>query len=225
MLVNLPISPPSLYIDLEGTNLSRNGSISILQLLVYPRNRTFLLDIHILGDKAFTTPGADGQSMKDILESDAIPKAFFDVRNDSDALFHHFGIRLAGIQDIQLMELATRTFSKRCVHGLSKCIEQDLSLGINEIRAWKKIKDKGRILFAPECGGSYDVFNSRPLSEDIWLYCVQDVQFMPRLWIYYQSKLKQNWAEKVRQETKNRVILSQTMGYNGQGRHMALGPW
>jgi hypothetical protein len=53
------------------------------------------------------------------------------------------------------MEPATRTFSKKRVSGLSKYIERYLSLGIDEIRAWKKIKDKGRILFTPECNGSY----------------------------------------------------------------------
>lgn len=35
-LQNLPISPPSLYIDLEGVDLSRNGSISILQIHILP---------------------------------------------------------------------------------------------------------------------------------------------------------------------------------------------
>ena len=225
MLNDLPTKPPSLYIDVEGINLSRYGSVSILQLLVHPRKQTFLLDVHTLGAKAFTTAGTNGQTMKDILESDSIPKAFFDVRNDSDALFHLFSIKLAGIQDIQLMELATRTFSKRCVNGLSKCIERDLSLGSSEAQEWKRIKDKGKKLFAPEFGGSYDVFNSRPLSEDIRLYCMQDVQFMPRLWANYEAKLTINWRVKVQQESKKRVALSQLIGYNGKGRHMALGPW
>lgn len=123
------------YIDVEGINLSRHGSVSILQLLVHPRKQTFLLDVHTLGAKAFTKAGTNGQSMKDILESDSIPKAFFDVRNDSDALFHLFGINLAGVQDIQLMELATRTISKRCVNGLSKCMERDCDSSLDSSEA------------------------------------------------------------------------------------------
>ncbi|PTB47284.1 hypothetical protein M431DRAFT_541091 [Trichoderma harzianum CBS 226.95] len=33
-LERLPIEPPSIYIDVEGVNLSRYGTISILQLYV-----------------------------------------------------------------------------------------------------------------------------------------------------------------------------------------------
>ncbi|CZR67230.1 uncharacterized protein PAC_17129 [Phialocephala subalpina] len=75
------------------------------------------------------------------------------VRCDSDVLFRHFGISLAGIHDIQLMELATRYLSKKFVYGLSKCIERDLSLTAGEKQAWEGVKEKGRKLFAPERGG------------------------------------------------------------------------
>jgi hypothetical protein len=47
-----------LYIDLEGIHLSPHTSVSILQLLISPEDRTFLLDIYMLGDKAFSTAGA-----------------------------------------------------------------------------------------------------------------------------------------------------------------------
>ena len=153
-----------------------------------------------------------------------IPEVFFDVRNDSDALFSHFRISLAGVHDIQLMELATRTFSRRCVNGLSKCIERDISLTVSEREAWNKTKEKGLDLFAPERGGSYEVFNARPLSEGVMLYCIQDVHFMPKLWRHYNYKMTARWAVKVQQATRERVALSQTATYNGKGRHMALGP-
>lgn len=223
-LINLPTSPPSLYVNLEGVKLSRHGSISILQLLVSPDNRTYLIDVHTLGDKAFSTARAAGHTLKGILESDSIPKVFFDVRRDSDALFSHFRISLAGIHDIQLIELATRNYSKRCVKGLSRCIERDLSLTRSEGQAWKGIKEKGLNLFAPERGRSYEVFNTRPLSHDILLYCIQDVQFMPKLWRHFDSKMTPGWAEKVQKATKERVDLSQTATFNCDGDHMALGP-
>ncbi|KAH8749593.1 ribonuclease H-like domain-containing protein, partial [Hyaloscypha finlandica] len=208
-----------------GVNLSRHGSISILQVHFSPNNRTYLIDIHILGDAAFSTAGASGQTLKGILESDSIPKVFFDVRNDSDALFSHFGIKLASVHDIQLVELATRSFSRRCVNGLTKCIERDISLTGSEREAWKETKEKGLNLFAPERGGSYDVFNARPLAKDLLLYCIQDVHFMPRLWQHYNSKMSVRWAAKVQQATRERVALSQTATFNGKGQHMALGPF
>jgi exonuclease 3'-5' domain-containing protein 1 len=188
-MANLPTSLPSLYMDLEGVDLSRRGSISILQVHVSTDNRTYLIDIHTLGDKAFSTASGSGQTLKGILESDSVPKIFFDVCNDSDALFSHFRISLAGVEDIQLMELAIRTYSRRYVKGLAKCIKRDLSLTMSKREAWTETKEKGLNLFAPERGGSYEVFNACPLSKDVMLYCIQDVYFMPKLWQHYSSKM------------------------------------
>jgi len=223
-LIDLPTRPPSLYVDLEGVRLSRQGTISILQLYILPQDRTYLIDIHVLGEEAFLTASNKGHTLKAILESEAIPKVFFDVRNDSDALYSHFQINLAGIHDVQLMELATRTFSRRLVNGLSKCIEREAPMTIAEKLAWKAAKEKGLKLFAPERGGSYQVFNIRPLPEEIREYCVQDVQFLPKLWTNYDRKMTITWREKVEKAVKERVTLSQGQDYNGHGRHMALAP-
>ena len=51
---------PVMYIDLEGVNLSREGSLSILTLLIdtrIPTRRVCLFDVHSLGAKAFNTAG------------------------------------------------------------------------------------------------------------------------------------------------------------------------
>ena len=224
-LQNLPTKPPSLYIDLEGVNLSRYGSISILQIYVLPLEETYLVDIHSLQEKAFLQTASDkSQTLLGILESSHIPKVFFDVRNDSDALFSHFNIKLAGVIDLQLMELATRYYSKKYVSGLTKCIEKDARLTTYETRCWKASKEQGLNLFAPERGGSYDVFNVRPLPDEIKEYCVQDVQFLPKLWVQYNQKISSSWARKVTTETKNRVTLSQTATYDGRGKWKALAP-
>lgn len=222
----LPTTPPSLYIDLEGVYLCRLGSISILQLRMHPINRTFLIDVHILGDLAFSTPGgSEGQTLRSILESSTIPKVFFDVRNDSDALFSHFQVSLAGVHDIQLMELAARSNkSKRLLNGLSRCIEYDAGLSKDGKNRWLAVKNKGLDLFAPEKGGSYEVFNKRPMDPDIVAYCVQDVAFLPVLWKLYHEKLTPNWAEKVENSTKDRIAESQTAAYSPKGKERALGP-
>ncbi len=224
-LTDLPTSPPSLYLDLEGTNLSRHGSVSIVELFVLPQNHVYLIDVHLLGETAFSIQSHDGLTLKDILESSDIPKVFFDVRNDSDALYSHFQINLAGVQDIQLLENAARSSYRRCVNGLAKCIEKDALMTSFEKSDWKNVKEQGRKLFAPELGGSYEVFNKRPMAEEIRKYCAQDVLFFPGLWSAYSAKVNTIWAEKVRVETLARVALSQTANYNGSGRHMALSPW
>jgi exonuclease 3'-5' domain-containing protein 1 len=113
ILYRQPTTPPSLFIDLEGVKLSRHGTISILQIFVRPTKRAYLVDVHTLQHLTFSTRAATGHTLKEILESDTIPKVFFDVRNDSDALYSLFQISLAGIQDLQLMELATRRFGRK----------------------------------------------------------------------------------------------------------------
>ncbi|KAK2757341.1 hypothetical protein FQN54_004855 [Arachnomyces sp. PD_36] len=224
-LPHRPTLPPALYIDLEGINLCREGTISILQIFDNIDKCAYLVDVHTLGKKAFSTRGAGGVTLKWILESDLIPKAFFDVRNDSDALYSHFGIKLAGIHDIQLMELATRPFSRTYVNGLAKCLDRDAQLSWEERRVCAQVKEKGRMLFAPEQGGSYDVFNARPLAEDMRSYCVHDVQFLPRLWSIYSKALTPVWRRKVDEATRNRIIESQSPNYVPNGRHKAMGPW
>jgi exonuclease 3'-5' domain-containing protein 1 len=132
-LTNLPTNPPSIYVDLEGIELSRTGSISLISILVQPtlsRRHAYLVDIYTMGSIAFTTTGLLKKTLKAILESPDISKVFFDVRNDSDALYAHFAISLQGIIDVQLMELASRGpfASRKCVNGLGRCIDYDLPL-------------------------------------------------------------------------------------------------
>ncbi|KAK8013571.1 ribonuclease H-like protein [Apiospora marii] len=217
-LYDQPTTSPSLFLDLEGVNLSRQDpSLSF--------RSSSSLKAALTSSTAFSTPGkACKITLKDLLESDTIPKVFFDVRNDSDALFGNFNVDLAGIQDLQLMELATRAFNRRHINGLSRCIERDCPMTSGERYAWKHIKEQGVKLFAPEKGGSYEVFNERPLPEKVRLYCVQDVQFLPRLWSYYDAKMSEKWKARVLAASKDRVILSQTPDFNGKGQHMALAP-
>jgi exonuclease 3'-5' domain-containing protein 1 len=159
-----------------------------------------------------------------ILESSHIPKVLFDVRNDSDALFSHFNVKLAGVIDLQLLELATSLFPRRYVSSLIKGIERDALLTTHASQLWKASKEKGLKLFAPEHGGSYDVFDVHPLPDGVIEYCVQDVRFFPRLWVQYNQKISLSWAEKVTTETLNRIKLSQTATYDGKGQWKARVP-
>lgn len=227
-IVNLPVSPPSLYIDLEGIKLSRYGSISIVTLYVLPTATVYLIDTHVLGIAAFFTKGKAQQSLQDILESEKVPKVFFDVRNDSDALHCYFQVKLAGIIDLQLLELATRGGSMRFLHGLAKCISKDADLAPQQDSEWQACKSAGRALFAPERGGTYEVFNDRPLKKEIADYCAQDVTALPKLWKVYSAKLPQlgpHWPGLIETTTRKRITDSQSASYVPEGKHKSLGPW
>ncbi|KDN68538.1 putative 3'-5' exonuclease [Colletotrichum sublineola] len=224
-LYNLPGEVPALYVDLEGENLSREGTISILQIYISPRKHAYIIEIRALGHTAFLTPGHKyNQTLQSVLECSEVTKVFFDVRNDSDALFAHFGIKLDGVQDLQLMEFASRESRKSFLCGLAKCVDRDSPLSPEERQKWGNIKDTGRRLFDPPSGGSYAVFNKRPLPRDILLYCIQDVQYLPQLWLVYNQKLTPDSRLQVIRESQARIKLSQSANFNGQGRHMVLPP-
>jgi exonuclease 3'-5' domain-containing protein 1 len=221
-LKDLPTTPPNLYIDLEGAKLSRHGTISLITIYVLPTNTVYIVDIHNLGATAFSTSATPESviTLKSILESPTIPKVFFDVRNDSDALFAHYAISLQGIHDLQLMELATRTRARDYVNGLARCIQRDAKLIPTQADRASVVKEAGIKLFAPERGGSYEVFNERPLQPMVQEYCVQDVVHMPKLWNVYQKNMSEFWKVMVEEAGVARVEESQSKGYkpNDEGK-------
>ncbi|KAI7461193.1 hypothetical protein KC357_g8781 [Hortaea werneckii] len=178
----------------------------------------------LTGDDAFLTAGSDGRTIKQILESSEMRKVFLDIRNDSDALYSLHNIRVQGIEDLQLMELASRDFSRKFIRGLAKCIEIDAPISSAEKRKWKKTKEDGCRLFDPAQRGSYSIFDQRPLSTEMQSYCVQDVAHMPSLRELYMGKLCDVWWENIGKETSERIKLSQSQSYVSRGRHKALGP-
>lgn len=223
---------PIMYIDLEGVGLSRHGSVSILTLLVdtqTPNRKVYLIDVHTLAAKAFNTSGVQQKTLKDILQDKMIPKVFFDVRNDSDALFAHYGVALQGVQDVQLMESATRktTASRKFVKGLSKCTEENVVMADygGHLASWKQAKEKGERLFKPEGGGTYEVFNRRPIPQDIVSYCVGDVQYLPELRNKFWRGRDRQWEDLIREVSMKRVSLSQEPAYQPYGQNRAVSPW
>jgi len=217
---------PFLFLDLEGVSLGRQGTISILQILVPPSRTVYLLDVHLLGNLIFSTKSNTGTTLKDILESSKYPKVFFDVRNDSDALYAHYSVELNSVIDIQLLEFGTRPRAGRFLKGLAKSITEDSGLNSREIREWQASKELGHDMFDPKKGGSYEVFNQRPLDKAIEEYCARDVLLLPALLQAYANRLRGRGglAEAIQSEAEQRVTLSQRADFNGRGQHMAVGP-
>jgi len=214
----------SIFLDLEGLNLSRHGSISLVQIWVPTLEQAFLLDVHILGTEAFNTINREGKTIKSIFESDSIRKYLFDVRNDADALFALFDIRLAGVTDVQLLELATRRGPKHVLCGLAACIEKECIMPSPALLKWQSTKTEVVKMFDPRHGGSYDVFNARPLLQILIDYCVGDVEFLPVLSAIYEERLNSHWSEKVRVETAERLEQSRSPKYKPRGKHKMFGP-
>jgi hypothetical protein len=154
-----------LSVDLEGYRLGRDGTISLVQIFVHATNVVYLVHVAVLGAAAFSTPASvttgifKGMSLtlKTVLESSAVTKLFCDCRSDSDAIYHINGVKLAGVVDVQLWGVATRSSSKERakVKSLSHAFTQRMKRDISEaaIKWWSLVKDAGAMTHG---GESYD---------------------------------------------------------------------
>ena len=86
------------------------------------------------------------------------------------------------------MELATRPRVDKHVNRLTRCIERNAALSLTQRESWLAMKDSGKKLFEPKLGGSYAVFNERPLRNDVKRYCIQNILILPILWDAYSRK-------------------------------------
>ncbi|OIW26865.1 hypothetical protein CONLIGDRAFT_646999 [Coniochaeta ligniaria NRRL 30616] len=217
-LSSIPTSS-TLYLDLEGRNLSRNGTLAVMTVLVHPTRVTGIIDIQALGNSAFTTPGGNGKTLKAILEDPNTPKCLWDVRNDADALWTHYKVRLAGVTDIQLLENASRDGDKTYVRGLDTCVQRDLSLGFMERNRWIRTKEEVQALMPN------DIFSRWPLDAKTMQYCVNDVVHLPALHDAYAKRIDSQWMQKVMDESARRVADACSPVYEPQSEKKKLGPW
>ena len=216
---------PSLFLDADGRRLSRTGPLAVLELhySTPAQSRTYLIHVHFLEDRAFSTLSTDGLfSLKTVLENPAIPKVFFDVRMDADALFNQYGVALAGVIDVQLMELSARAKrdggSDGWLHSFARCLERDSGLATVEVERFESARSCGKALWDPELEGTYDVFQVESLSSEIIAYCEANVRALPRLFEVYNSRLDGKvclterddyYACRSIEASRNRVMMAQ----------------
>ena len=199
---------PEYSCDCEGCNLGRRGSLTIFQMRIRSLKHTYVFDVLALGGRVmFETEGKEGQSLKKSLQSQQI-KVFWDVRQDSDAMFNHFGIRLGGIIDAQLMEIASRNCpERRTLFSLFFAVsnERKALMVDYEFWEWKQSFNKAKEYFNES---NYECFNIRPLSYQALKYSAGDVDYIEKLYDVYYPKMKDKYWAFVREETGARIALS-----------------
>lgn len=221
---------PTIFIDLEGVNLGREGELCLLAIHHTISKRSFVVDVHCLGASTFSTPASDGTTtLKTILESPTIAKGIFDVRNDSAALYHGFGVRLQCMHDVQLLEIVARpqiwANSRRFRSGLDKVVRSHSNMTAAETANWTATKILGVRLFAPEKGGDYDVFKQRPLNPLLIPYSINDVVCLPQLFEKFTNNLSKHAKRDVESKTEQAILETLSSQYQGKGRDRTFSPW
>lgn len=199
----------TLAVDFEGVKLCRHGALCLVQMTCSDDpTLVYVLDIYVLGRRAFVMETVNGTSMKSLLESESVRKVWFDPRNDVDALYHQFGIMPKGIFDVQLAEVADRRnrgLSVNYVQSLYKCLGQCPSLQGEQKVFADKINDLGKKLFEPSYGGNYEIFQQRPLNPVIMVYAAHDSRYMLLLYEHYVTQIPNQWLPRVLRASDTRA--------------------
>jgi hypothetical protein len=190
-----------LAVDFEGVKLNRHGALCLVQMICSNDPRlVYVIDVFMLGNRAFTLKTAQGVSLKGLLEDENVRKVWFDPRNDVDALYHQFHIVPRGIFDLQLAEVAhrrNRGLNVQYVQGLYKCLTQCPQLQEEQKVFAEMINRLGKSLFEPQNGGDYQIFLTRPLNPVILVYAAHDSRYMLMLSEQYSSFIGQHWVDRV----------------------------
>jgi hypothetical protein len=101
--------------------------------------------------------------------------ALFDFgRMDVGALFHQFGVTVAHVVDLQVPAVRKFIPNSPYLIGMHKAFDDKLRLFPPADSA---IKESGRALFAPEKGGKYEAWFTRPMPPALQGYCAVDVKY------------------------------------------------
>ena len=160
--------------DCEGVRLSRTGKITLLQIAI-PK-KIFLIDVMTIGGKEVFTDGG----LKDIIESEEILKLAYDVRMDSDALFHQHDVVLKNVLDLQLLDIAIRRAAGGIVEhlpSLSKTVSRRLTNA--EILVCEDLKKRVKNMYTSVEDG--DLWARRPLIDDARRYAALDAWVLMKL--------------------------------------------
>ena len=208
-----------LFLDLEGIQLGKTGTICLLQSY-YGKDKVDILDIWTDPE-----PLREGGGMRRMLEDPEWTKYMFDPRGDAANLYSSFGIRMKNVICLQLAEVAfdrSMGYQRRFVNGLCKVLDRVMT--IHESHQSKQIKERGRRYFCPDLGGDYQVFCQRPLPDALVEYCELDVAFLPRLKEKFYDPLPDNRKEWVKTKSQERAELGFGSNPLPSGRDACLAP-
>jgi exonuclease 3'-5' domain-containing protein 1 len=180
-LVAVAAKRPAVAVDLEGVNLGPEGEVCIVQLAFAREGPVYLVDLCAPGmeEAAFSRTAP---SLRAILESPTLTKLMFDVRADAAALHVRHDCAIAPpVHDLQLwstVERVSKGLGVKRVVGLAFLLSKTHHGRLSKAEASCVPHNKGLALglFAPDRGGSYEVWRQRPLSRVLVEYAT-DARF------------------------------------------------
>ncbi|XP_069107123.1 piRNA biogenesis protein EXD1-like [Argopecten irradians] len=165
-----------LAVNCKGFRLWHGRSGDLTVITIATPDKVFIFDVQQLGQRVFD----DG--LRDILEDITKEKLMFDCRRDADNLLHRQKVRLAGILDLQLLDVmhrnrrapesddkgprrSTKTGDVQLLNGILRCIKVYIK---DETMIESKTRCQKQVI------GDRLAWKTRPLSENLKKYCCID---------------------------------------------------
>lgn len=187
---------PVLAVDLEGIDLGRHpGKACIMQVCgAGADDVVYLFDLIVLQEAGF-----ENGRLAELLEAPQVQKVFWDVRADCDALHHNHKVIVKNAYDLQVLYYLRFHPKSRGLPGLGKALAEygKTEISAAELARLEQVKREGKLLFAPERGGSYDVWECRPLCEELVHYCAADVQYLLKMKEMWGSEQLDNMVDEI----------------------------
>mmetsp|Transcript_25620 Transcript_25620/g.42135 ORF Transcript_25620/g.42135 Transcript_25620/m.42135 type:complete len:468 (-) Transcript_25620:122-1525(-) len=171
----------AIVVDCEGVSLSREGELCLIQIFV-ETGLVVLFDICSLGPSAFDC------DLRQLLEG-PIWKIMHDCRQDSDALFHQFGVRLQHVFDTQVAHAVL-------VEGNGKESPWPISLA-RLLQKFAKIEHEAKDEVRKMMRADPSFWRHRPLTPLMIEYAVLDVAFLLRVRTWLLKVLTPSQIEEV----------------------------
>ena len=136
--------------------------------------------------------GRGGETLRAILESATVPKVFNAISFSSLPLYARFGIFLQGVQDMQILQWASRPgplIYPIVNQRLGAALKRDARITPQERSNAKTCYEAAAKLYDSSNGGSLQVFGNRPLAEYFWAYWVHTLKYLPHLHNIYWNRV------------------------------------
>jgi hypothetical protein len=157
--------------------MSRTGKLSLIQIV--HNSIISVVDVVLLEN--------DLTCLKDILESDKVIKFMWDGRTDCDVFKHCYNINVDNVYDLQVAEVFARRktghFAKYTL-GITKAIGYAMannsdykSMYIAEMEFREKVREM--------YNADKNMWDKRPLMNELLIYSVNDMKYMPILYKTY----------------------------------------
>lgn len=177
-------------IDCEGADLSKgcwflqerqygrvdHGRICLLQIGTL-HGEAFAVDILELGERAFEL------GLRQLLESERPIKVVHDFRQDTDALWHQYGIQPRGLFDCQLCDVLLRRLAGHktgYVQGSAKLLSAH-GIVQGSVQGYGILTQEQKQAIHDRFSRDRHLWERRPLPEDMVEYALEDVKPMLQL--------------------------------------------